>query len=418
MLPAWNPMRWPAGWTDPSLLEVLKNTPIDCLLIEPSGGLATVISRARQDGIQVFSNGSLPQGVTVLNGEWPGVKLNESGAVDRAAAGPTGAPWVDSNGWAIRLAAALNPAAAIWVEAAPRKPRLFAESYVIGVADAAVHGGRWIISLDEDLAAGIAARKPESVEAWKNLATTVRFFSSKKSWSEFVPAAVLGVVSDFSGKNEFVSHELLNLLARANQQYRVLPMTNVLTTSFAGLRTVIYPDEQPPDAGVRRRILAFVRAGGTLVTGPKWGLLADMSPAANQHPRYSLFISGKGLLAVAKPDFEDPYIVANDAVILMSHRYELLRFWNVGATGSLFSTDPGRRNGVVQVLFYSSARFGNTTLRISERCREARLWTLDRPEPRSVEMEIREGGTEFHLPPVSHYAAVEIQLQTRVPDGS
>jgi hypothetical protein len=41
-----------------------------------------------------------------------------------------------------------------------------------------------------------------------------------KAWPDYIPRAVAGVVSDFTGDNEFFSHELLNLMGRAGLHYR------------------------------------------------------------------------------------------------------------------------------------------------------------------------------------------------------
>jgi hypothetical protein len=406
----WTPMRWPAVWKDPTALDLLKETAINCLLIENPDNLRLVAARAQQEGLKVAAAAFPPTGVTLVKGEWPGVKLTESGAVDRASAGPTGAPWVDSNGWKIRLAAALHPRTEIWVEAAPQKPRLYGESYLIGVADAAAQGGRWIISLDNELAAGIAGRKADALRTWQKLTGAAAFFAARTGWSDFLPEAVLGIISDFSGKNEFMSHELLNLVARTNQQYRIIPKYEAAASSFSGLKAVLYPDEEPPAPDLRNRILSFVAAGGMLITGPKWGQPPGEPAAGYEHPRYALRALGAGRAAIARPDFEDPYLVANDSAVLISHRYELLRFWNVGAVGSYFTMLPDRKRAVIQILFYAAAYFGNPTVRVAGRYRTARLWTLDQKESRAVEMESQGDATELHLPAVSQYAGVELEL--------
>jgi hypothetical protein len=406
----WTPMRWPAAWKDPSALDLLKETAINYLVIENPDNFRPMALRAQREGFKVAAAASPPAGVTLVKGDWPGVKLTESGAVDRASAGPTGAPWVDSNGWKVRLAAALHPRTEIWVEAAPQKPRLSAESYLIGVADAAAQGGRWIISLDSALAAGIAGRKPDALRTWQKLTGAAAFFVARTGWSEYLPEAVLAILSDFSGKNEFMSHELLNLVARTNQQYRIIPKNGIAASSFSGLKAVLYPDEEPPTPGLRTQVLAFVAAGGLLITGPRWGEPPGEHAAGYSHPRYALRALGAGRVAIARPDFEDPYLVANDSAVLMSHRYELLRFWNVGAAGSCFTMSTDRRRGVIQTLFYASAYFGNPTLRVAGRYRTARFWTLSQKESRAVEMESQGDATEFHLPAVSQYAALELEL--------
>jgi hypothetical protein len=403
-------MKWPAAWTKPSAVDLLDKSSINCLLFEDPDKFGPVIARARQKGLAVFSVKTLPPGVFLVDGEWPGVKLTESGIVDRASAGPTGAPWVDSNGWKVLLAAALNPGKEIWVEAEPRKPRLAGESYLIAVADAAAAGGRWIILLDGELAEGVVAGKTGAVRTWQKLTGAAAFFAARADWSEYQPAAVLGILSDFSGKNEFMSHELLNLVARSNQQYRVIPKGSVSAAALAGLRAVIYADEEPPSPGLREQLLKFVTAGGMLITGPKWGELPGELIAGQDHPRFTLRALGSGRVATARPDFEDPYLVANDAAVLISHRYELLRFWNTGAVGSYLGVLRDHTAAVVQLLFYAAAYFGNPTLRVTGHYRKARLWTLNRAEPAALELKNQGDGTEIHLPAVSQYAAVELEL--------
>src|SRR5690242_244426 len=85
-----------------------------------------------------------PAGVTVMPGEWPGIRAGQG---RNAAAGPTGVPWVDSNGWRIRLARAREPGKPVWVETEfPKEKRVFTSTaYLLAMADAAMYGGRWVI---------------------------------------------------------------------------------------------------------------------------------------------------------------------------------------------------------------------------------------------------------------------------------
>src|SRR5579883_2158439 len=112
------PMRWPAEWADPSMLRLIKGTAIDTLLVDNSDEFEGVREAAQQQGLRVVHPDAPPEDVAVIKGEWPGVRLSRHGA--DAEAGPTGVPWVDSNGWAVRLAKAIHPESAVWVAAAPR----------------------------------------------------------------------------------------------------------------------------------------------------------------------------------------------------------------------------------------------------------------------------------------------------------
>jgi hypothetical protein len=406
----WIPMRWPSTWKDASALELVKDTGINCLLIEKGKEFQAVISQAREQGFTVVEPGSLPSEITLVKGLWPGVRLGRTDGGDQFTAGPTGEPWVDSNAWRIRLALARRPGQPVWVDASPRKPWLFAESYLIGVADAAAYGARWIISLDEQLAAGIAGQKPESLLTWRWVTASTKFFATHPHWSTYQPEAVVGIVSSFSGKNEAFNNELLNLVARSNQQYRIILKDNVTGFLFDGLKALIYLDADAPAPALKEQIIPFVQAGGTLITGQMWGDLPGTIEEKEQHPRYTVRVLGKGRLAALKNGPLDPYLVAQDSLVLISHRHDLLRFWNGGAVGSYMTMAPDRKRVLVQVLFYAGARGRQSTVRVAGQYRTAVLSTFAHPEPQTVEADIQKGGIELHLPPVPQYAAVELEI--------
>lgn len=405
----WTPMRWPRNWKDPASLDLLKGTPIDCLLVDGDNELGAVVTRARQQGMTVVEASELPADVVIVDGEWPGVKLNKAGTVDTASAGPTGNPWINSNGWIIRLTAEQKPGARIWIAATPPEGRTPPGVYQVAVADAAAHGGRWILALSDALAAGISGRQPEALETWDRLISTFRFFEEHKGWSALRPEATLGVISDFSGGNEFFSHELLNLSSRANLQYRILTKSRLSAASFRGLKAVIYTDAEPPVPDIQRQVLEFIRSGGLLITGPNWGELPGKTVAADYYPEYYRRSLGRGRIAVAKAGFEDPYLTVNDAVLLISHRHDLLRFWNGGAVGGCYTMDKDRKRAVVHLLFYSTSRGSTPTVRVAGRYRSARLWTLNQATPQNLEMQSQPDAMELYLPQVSQYAAVELE---------
>ena len=328
-------MRWPSAWTDPAALSLLKGSAIDYILIDKGSTLDRVRAAALQQGLHVAPSESVSPAVVTVKGEWPGVRISRGGGND-AGAGPTGLPCVTSNGWRVRLASAFNPQSAIWVDAPPKANDLVtAGSYVTAIADTAAYGGRWIISLDNQLAEGLAARKPASLEAWKRTTAAAAFFASHKDWTQYVPEATVGVLSDFSGPNEFLSHELLNLLARVGQHSRIILKDKTDDSSFRHLRAVIYHDADQPSPALRKRLIAFAESGGLLITGPAWGGM--MGTVLDAHPRFGIFEVGRGKIALAKKPADDPYLLANASSVLISHRYDLVRFWNSGAFGSFES---------------------------------------------------------------------------------
>src|SRR5581483_1951378 len=157
------PMRWPGAWTNPAMLGRVKAAGLDTLLVDNSDEFDPVRSRAAQMGLKVAHPDDAPEGIRIVKGEWPGVRLSRGNA--DASAGPTGVPWVDSNGWAIRLSTALHPHSGAWVNAAPPK-QAFPSSYLTAVADCGAYGGRWIVTVDDALAEGIAKGNNNAVRSW------------------------------------------------------------------------------------------------------------------------------------------------------------------------------------------------------------------------------------------------------------
>ena len=401
-------MRWPDTWKDPAALDLLNGTAIDYLLISKSAELAAVRARAQQLGIHTGEPDSAPNGVEIVKGAWPGVQMGRGPGAD---AGPTGAPWVDSNGWAIRLNRTLRPGVAAWVNAPPaEKTFITADSYSIAIADSAAYGGRWIISLDAPLAQGLAARTAASLATWKKLTAAAGFFAAHKDWAEYVPMAVAGVVSDFTGDNEFFSHELLNLMGRAGLHYRILPKDKISPASFESLRAVSYTDIAPPSADLRRRILAFVEAGGLLIAAPKWGEVAGTPAAVAQPAGYTVRALGKGRIALANAEPGDPFSWAADAALLVSHRYDLVRFWNSGAACSFYTMAPERKQALVHLFFFAFRGPDSATVRVAGRYRAARASTVDHPKVDNLVMQAQGDGVEVHLPPVSQYVALELDV--------
>jgi hypothetical protein len=397
-------MRWPSAWANPAALDLLQGSGIDCLLVDNSDEFEGVRTRAGQMGLRVAHPDDLPDGVHVAKGEWPGVRSPGRGG--GASAGPTGVAWVDSNGWVVQLAAAMHPDKAVWIDAAPPK-QAFPGSYLTAVADSAAYGGRWIVTLDETLAEGIQSGNANAVSAWKNIIQSTAYFASRQAWNEYRPAATVGVISDFAGDNEFFSHEMLNLLARAGSHNVVLRKDGLTAARMKGLRAVLYADAGAPEAPLRKEIQAFVESGGMLITTPVWGAAAG---SRDEHPRFAVAQAGKGRIARSAEAPDDPYQFANDAVVLISHRYDLVRFWNAGAAGSYYAVSPDGKQAVAHLLFYANRGPDSASVRIAGPYRKVKASMVNSPEMPGVRSQAQKDAVEVYLPQVSQYVALELSI--------
>jgi hypothetical protein len=265
------------------------------------------------------------------------------------------------------------------------------------------------VSLEEEVRKGIERRDSKYLDVWKRITDAMGFFGKHREWAAYQPHGVLGVVSDFTRGNEFMSTEVLNLTARQNQPFKILPKGSLTAASLQGLVAVIYPDDEPPSEPVRRMLLDFASAGGTVIAGPKWGAPDGEPAGGDPHPRFRIAKHGKGRVAVAT-EFEDPFLVASDARIVMSHRHDLVRIWNGGPMVAYYMMAPGGRRAVVHLINYAT-RSGRDLLscRIVGPWRAARLWTVEKSDAVPLEVVKERDALEVHLPAIPVYGAVDLE---------
>jgi hypothetical protein len=447
--PEWIPIRWPGGphlqpgksesdparrfWLQPEALDLLRNTPFNCLIVDwaatrpASAQLQPFAEAARRRGLHLVGaiDDAVPEpadeaaahtagldGLVApqVKGTWPGV--TSAHATDGAASGPTGAPWIDSNGWAIRLAEARQPGARPWVWFDPPAGQLLRpESFQLAVADAEAFGGRWVVSLTAALLTGLPNRQPEPMAILERLAQTASFFEMHTSWQPMRTRAALGIVSDFAGPNQTTAEEVLNLSTRRGLHYRILLKDKALALGFRGLKALLYVDEQPPEPALARALLDFARSGGMLITGhTSAGFLPKLPSDPLPNRRYDVGPLGRGRVAVAHSaaDFEDPFFIACDTQLLLSYRNDPIRFWNYGAICWHFTSSPAGHSLLHVVNFSANPGNSEMGLIVREPYRTARLHRLGDARPMELKIRSQRVGIEFPLPPVSVYAAVEL----------
>ena len=490
---SWVPMKWPCGpleiasrnksgrinadvkamleaWGRPSGLELLKGTPINCLIVDwASGGpedsaqqqaLKPLLEAGRRLGIGFVGRVALKEGVgaavaaagaagfsaVMLEGTsgqsfdlpaipqfprdkvawektstifssgenvWPGLGL-ETMKGDTAIAGPTGIPWVNSNAWFSLLARELAPGRTAWLDFDPpdASTLLHPTSYSLAVADCRAYGSQWIISLDDKLRAALLKATPQAKGTWEKMCEAVAFFESHREWEAFEAQGVLAVISDFRGENAYLSGEVLNLLNRRQVQFQIIDRSKSLPAPTPSLKAILWVDKEAPSPEEHSYLLAFARQGGLVIAQAYWGPSDVMPGKKNLSLHYKMYNLSKGQIAVAEEGFEDPYQVAVDTHLLVSRRNDLARLYNPGMTNCHCSgdfTSPRHRKRLVQVLNYSSEPAEFVTLWVNARAGSAQLWQPGTKEARTLQGGVASPGTDFGLPPLSICCALEFE---------
>ena len=451
-------------WCDPRVLELVAGTPVNCLVVTWAEGsvgdeahqqaLLPLVAAARGRGLTVVgwvagvadlqraAGKAQAAGLSAIATEsheplaglevlrfrkrgfadrpraaffgdldavWPGLRVDPASGVD-AVSGPTGPPWLDSNAWHVRLVHSLVEPKVVWLSFDP--PDLgqpsSSTSYAQAIADTEIGGARWVVSLDPHLRLGLVERRASALETWTGIGRGLAFFGAHRAWASYLPAGQLGVVSDYAGPNEFLSFEVLNLLARQGSLYRVLEKGRALGVPFDGLDGILYVDQAPPGADLVRKLYAFAEGGGTLITPPGWEERGVRDDDA-WRPPFGVFRYGNGRLAVARAELEDPQRLAEDAQILMSHRHDQVRVWNAGTAQHHLATSRDGRCGVLHTLLFPSPyRRMPMTVWFRRPWAKARVFTVEAEEPAPAGRSEVETGVEFHLPHVPVYCALEV----------
>ena len=419
---SWIPLRWPSAWVDPALLGLLEGTPFNCLAMEWSAALAPVAAKARAAGLSLVATGNeaarsagvaaglaLPpeQLLIAADSVWPGIASVSDGG---EPSGPTANPWIDSNGWLLRLAKVRSPEKTVWLMfSPPGAPHVvLLESYLRAIADTGTWGGRWVVSLDADLQGGLARGDAKALASWRAIAAAVGFFEQRRAWSALAPLGVVGVVSDFAGPNESNSQEILNLLGRRSLAYRIVETSAAATASLDGFQALISVDEGAPAPLLRRRLLAFANQGGLLVVGAAWNR-PEGNPTGMDHPRMDVRRLGKGRLAISKASPPDPFMIARDVHMLLGRTYDVARFFNLSAFLSHCTASSDRTQELVQIVSFAIRFAGDlATVWVPGKYASARLWSLGSTSPSPIEMVPENGGTSLLLPAVPVYAGIEL----------
>lgn len=455
-------------WHAPAALDVLKGTPFDCLVVSWAAGLpedasqqktaGALVTAARQRNLTVvgwvegtadpraaiasaqsaglsavaikgFQEKSdftvIPWGdhagapydstaavLPVTENVWPGVRGGGGGG---ATAGPTGVPWIDSNGWYIQLARA-RARCPVWVLFDPpgKGAVLRAQNYATAILDSEAAGGRWVISLDAALRAGLAEGDAAAGETWKGIAGTAGFFEKHADWKSYGSLGLVGVISDYTGENYDMSGEILNCAARRALLVRVIWKSRAPATPFAGLKALVYADKQAPAKELRQKMLAFVEQGGLLIVNNNWGS-EGKSAGTDLHQRFDVRALGKGRLAVAKEELVDPYQLAADAHALLSRSNDMVRLFNGSSSGCYhFTGSADGKRALLQIVNYATGgRGGSSQLTVwtRQKYRNARLWSVDAAQPATLQPVAAEHrGTEYQMPPMPVYAALEFEV--------
>lgn len=277
--PAWVPARWPSS--DPASLELLRQTPINCLILDESQWSEAFFAAAKARSIITLSvihpgpdakrqvekaaklrlTGVLQEDhfPDTTEGLWPGIQTETEG---ETKAGPTAAAWIDTNSGLIRYLRSIT-ADPVWIAARPLDGAVFPVTrYLQAIGDAGMSGGRWILSPDGELMLRLLSGDTKALQAWKRLGLALRFYEEHAEWRAWQAAGAVGLLED-----SYEPGGTADWLASRHVPFRLIPAGKLSMESLAGIRLLLDGSELAPK---QRAVLdGFRKRGGAVLTKPQ-----------------------------------------------------------------------------------------------------------------------------------------------------
>ncbi len=220
--------------------------------------LVEILPRASLD----FQNAAV---VATAQGLWPGVRVEKDG---HAEARPTSGPWIETNSGYLRYARAVTPtSSAVWIANRPPAEGLRGEQYVRAIADAAMSGARWVVSLDPLFWQALEKHETRALEGWQRIQRALSFYAQNEALCLLPDSSGLALLEDPS-TGALISGGIVDMITAKH-----IPVTLSTPGAFTaappdGLKMLLNIDPSLLSAEQKEAVRGVARKGATLVNGP------------------------------------------------------------------------------------------------------------------------------------------------------
>lgn len=368
-------------------MELLKGSPINCLLVdagawkqgfaEAAGARGIRVFATKQDGL-TLSGAEAPGGATMFTltarakmpiehpgeilgttqGVWPGVRAEEKGKVE---ARPSSSPWVDTNSGFLRFTRAVMPAgSALWIaNTPPENTVLGPERYIQAIADAAMAGARWVVALDTGYWALLRQGDQKAVAGWARINGVLRFYEEQRSATAWPDYSGLAVVQD-AASGALMSGSILDMIAAKHIPVRVVTPGRLPSAPPKGVRMLLNIDPSALSQTEKDAVRGVARGGATVLSGPPAWKLAVPDGDKITFPEQSL------------KQMEDIWREINGVI---GRRNFAVRLFGAPSMLSNLKGEPGGARLVLQLVNYSDYPVESITLHLVGKFKSAMLVT-------------------------------------------
>ena len=255
---------------------------------------------------------------------------------------PTEQPWIDSNLALVAFDRAFHPTQTPLIDFHWELPDALqqqlgpsTENYSLAVAEAGALHSDLILNLHPRLEKALVSGSDEAWAVWNRVAKYVEFYLGQDERPVAFQANV-GVVTD----NYDASYEPMNLMARHNVPFRVLPPSHLAPEDFQGLDLIVVFAQ--PDQAAIRQVARFVNAGGEAILVNLPSLFPAQSSAGRRVSADSvIYTVGNGKVIEIAGGVADPGKFSEDVRRLLGKEKLPISLWNASTTIAIPYKLPG-----------------------------------------------------------------------------
>lgn len=441
----WVPARWISS--EPVSLELLRETPVNCVLLEEALWSAAFNAQAREVGVATLAvirpsrdpiaatekavahqftgvvyEGDFPRDplekarlvaakadliiielpprtsmrldssdpiIGTFQGVWPGINMADDGS---AKAAPTGGPWIDTNAGFLRFVRAAT-GATVWIgNQPPAKTVVQPARYFQAIADAAIVGARWIAALDAELARKLAEREPGAIETWRRIGRHLAYWQQHREWASYRPYRGLAIVHDVSS-GALLSNGILDMIAVRHTPIRSVPIPRLSDEAVRGALMAVSVDPAALTPEQKEVLRRFTRSGASLLSAPPGWKFPEVAP---------------GQVTVDKKEVERLDDIWRGVNSMVGRENLGVRLFNVSSMLSELVAGPGDRPVVLHLVNYSDYPVEHVTAHFLERFAKARLLDPEAP-PRDLAVYPQGAGSGVDIDVVRHVATLVLE---------
>jgi hypothetical protein len=420
-VPDWVPMRWSSS--EPKTLDLLRDTPVNCILLERPLWSPGIVKAAQGRGIAVLGvvrpgtpassasdlaasllmDGIVLEGdfeespsasklltirlpsrakmrfdanpvVGTFQGVWPGIQAEEEG---KTKAAPSGGPWINTNGGFLRFVRAAAPKATVWIANTPPAGNVITpERYMQAIADAAIIGARWVIALDDAFSKSLLAADERTVKDWKRIAAQLAWFEAHPEWRSMKPLSQLAIVQD-TDSGALFSGGVLDMIAVKHTPVLAVPAHSLTPDAMADAKLAVNVAPATLSPEQKDALRGFARRGGTMLSGPETWKFPPVKPDS---------------ITLSEADVKTLDEIWKEMNSMTGRRNLGARLFNVSSMLSNLVESADGKTAVLHLVNYSGYPVENVTVHLLKKYKTARLIAPGAPD-KTLEVYENEDGS-------------------------